>query len=410
MTGDQSLELSSLHARGLPQVGDPRSLACSGFWHIPADRDSRPLTGLSAAGSLPFAAERFNGGCRMGYLRVRRSIKLGPGVKLNLNKRSMGLTFGGRGAHYSLNTRGQRTRTLGIPGTGVSYVDRSSGRRATRRSAALRPVASPSIASPSAPAPHPGIFARHYERAFFDGITKISTGEYEAALAAFKDADQSDDKHRAISPALFAGVLSFQLGDHTAAMAYLERIASSAQTLPDGLMNKYAPNLHISVDVNQIPIPVPIGSLAAAMLLAECYGETGRVQQAIGIAQQLYEHGATLGLLLFLCAMYLRGEDWDEIVHAAAGISNEDNLTLTLRLWQAEAMEKQDLPDAAFEAYRDALKSKKRDPQLLKEARYKRAMLYLKVGKRAMAKRDLGRLYGEDPDYENVAAALTSLS
>jgi tetratricopeptide (TPR) repeat protein len=266
------------------------------------------------------------------------------------------------------------------------------------------------MAPQPAPAPHPGIFARHYERAFFDGATKISAGHFEAALAAFKDADQSDDKHRAISPALFAGVLSFQLGDHAAAMGYLERIASSAQTLPDKLMNKYAPNLHISVDVNQIPIPVPIGSLAAAMLLAECYGETGRVQQAIGIAQQLYEHGATLGLLLFLCAMYLRGEDWDEIVHATAGISNEDNLTLTLRLWQAEAMERQDLPDAAFEAYRDALKSKKRDPQLLKEARYKRAMLYLKVGKRAMAKRDLGRLYGEDPDYKDVAAALTSLS
>jgi tetratricopeptide (TPR) repeat protein len=346
----------------------------------------------------------------MGYLRVRRSIKLGPGVKLNLNKRSMGLTVGGRGAHYSINTRGQRTTTFGLPGTGLSYIDRSSVRRSSTPRAASRPVASPSRAPQPAPAPHPGIFARHYERAFFDGVRKITAGEYDAALAAFKDADQSDDKHRAISPALFAGVVSFQLGDHAAAMAYLERIASSAQPLPDKLMNRYAPNLHISVDVNQVPIPVPVGSLAAAMLLAECYAETGRVHQAIGIAQQLYEHGATLGLLLFLCAMYLRGEDWDEIVHSTAGVSNEDNLTLTLRLWQAEAMEKQDVPDAAFEAYRDALKSKKRDPQLLKEARYKRAMLYLKVGKRAMAKRDLGRLYGEDPDYKDVAAALTSLS
>jgi tetratricopeptide (TPR) repeat protein len=333
---------------------------------------------------------------------------LGPGVKLNLNKRSMGLTLGGRGAHYSLNTRGQRTTTLGLPGTGVSYIDRSSRHRSnTRRSAA---PASPSIAAPPAPAPHPGIFARHYERAFFDGVQKVTAGEYEAALAAFKDADQSDDKHRAISPALFAGVLSFQLGDHAPAATYLERITHSAQPLPDKLMSKYAPDLHMSVDVNRVSIPVLVGSLAAAMLLAECYAETGRVPQAIGIAQQLYEHSGTPGLLLFLCAMYQRAEDWDEIVHATAGVNNEDDLTLTLGLWQAEAMEKQDLPDAAFEAYRDALKSKKRDPQLLKEARYKRAMLYLKVGKRAMAKRDLGRLYGEDPDFEDVAAALTPLS
>jgi hypothetical protein len=33
----------------------------------------------------------------MAYLRARRSVKLGPGVKLNLNKRSVGLTVGTRG-------------------------------------------------------------------------------------------------------------------------------------------------------------------------------------------------------------------------------------------------------------------------------------------------------------------------
>jgi len=345
----------------------------------------------------------------VGYLRVRRSIKLGPGVKLNLNKRSMGLTVGGRGAHYSVNTRGQRTRTVGLPGTGVSYIDRSSARRSPARRPSTRAPAALSVAQPAA-APRPGIFARHYERAFYEGVENVSHEDYSAALTAFVDADQSDDKHRAISPALFAGVLSFQLGDHQTATTYLERIANSAQSLPDKLMSKYAQGLHISVDIDRVSIPVEIGSLAAAMLLAQCYVETDRVEEAIGIAQQLYEHTETAGLLLFLCAMYQRAEDWDEIVHVTAGISNEDDLTLTLRLWQAEAMEKQDLPDAAFEAYRDALKSKKRDPELLKKARYKRAMLYLAVGKRAMAKRDLGRLYGEDPDFEDVASVLQSLS
>jgi hypothetical protein len=61
-------------------------------------------------------------------MRARRSIKLGSGVKLNLNKRSVGLTVGGRGAHYTVNSRGQRTTTVGIPGSGVSYTSRSSAR------------------------------------------------------------------------------------------------------------------------------------------------------------------------------------------------------------------------------------------------------------------------------------------
>src|SRR5262249_38284593 len=110
----------------------------------------------------------------MGYLRVRRSIKLGPGVKLNLSKRSMGLTVGGRGAHSWVNTRGMRTTRVGLPGTGVSYIDRSSirrssGRRSTPRTFAAQPVA----VQPAAPQ-HPGIFARHYERAFSEGVAKLT--------------------------------------------------------------------------------------------------------------------------------------------------------------------------------------------------------------------------------------------
>ena len=115
-------------------------------------------------------------------------------------------------------------------------------------------------------------------------------------------------------------------------------------------------------------------------------------------------------MLLFLCAMYMQADEWDEIVHATAGIENTDDITLTLRLWQALAMDSQDMPDAALEAYRDALKSQKRDPELLKQARYGRAKLYLKMGKKGMAKRDLGRLYGEDPDYEDVESLLRTLA
>jgi hypothetical protein len=55
------------------------------------------------------------------------------------------------------------------------------------------------VAARPSPPPHPSIFARHYERAFFEGLTKVAAGEGKAALAAFEDADQSDDKHRAIS-------------------------------------------------------------------------------------------------------------------------------------------------------------------------------------------------------------------
>lgn len=60
-------------------------------------------------------------------IRFRRSIRIGPGVKVNLTKTGAGLTFGPKGAHYSIHSSGRRTKTVGLPGTGLYYQETSSG-------------------------------------------------------------------------------------------------------------------------------------------------------------------------------------------------------------------------------------------------------------------------------------------
>lgn len=57
----------------------------------------------------------------MGFFRFRRSIKLFPGVRINLNKKSTSMSFGGKGFTYTVGGKGSRT-TVGIPGTGLSYT------------------------------------------------------------------------------------------------------------------------------------------------------------------------------------------------------------------------------------------------------------------------------------------------
>ena len=59
-------------------------------------------------------------------MRFRRSVKVAPGVKVNLSKKNVGVTVGTEGAHYSVNSSGRKTTTVGVPGTGVSYVNVSS--------------------------------------------------------------------------------------------------------------------------------------------------------------------------------------------------------------------------------------------------------------------------------------------
>jgi Protein of unknown function (DUF4236) len=57
----------------------------------------------------------------MGSFRFRRTIKIAPGVRLNINKRSVGVSAGARGARVSVNSDGRSTRSVGVPGTGLYY-------------------------------------------------------------------------------------------------------------------------------------------------------------------------------------------------------------------------------------------------------------------------------------------------
>lgn len=62
----------------------------------------------------------------MGF-RFKKSIKIAPGVKANIGKKSAGLSFGTKGAHYSVNSSGKEAVSVGVPGTGVSYSSSRGG-------------------------------------------------------------------------------------------------------------------------------------------------------------------------------------------------------------------------------------------------------------------------------------------
>lgn len=60
-------------------------------------------------------------------LRFRKSFKVAPGVKINLNKKSTSVTFGGKGVHKTYSSSGKKTTSVGIPGTGAYYTTSSGG-------------------------------------------------------------------------------------------------------------------------------------------------------------------------------------------------------------------------------------------------------------------------------------------
>lgn len=57
-------------------------------------------------------------------LRYRKSIKLGKGVKLNIGKKSAGISLGGKYGGMSFNTRNGARVRASAPGTGLSYTEK----------------------------------------------------------------------------------------------------------------------------------------------------------------------------------------------------------------------------------------------------------------------------------------------
>lgn len=85
----------------------------------------------------------------MGW-RYRKSISIIPGVRVNFGLHSSSISFGGRGFRTTYSSTGRVTRSVGIPGTGLSYVSTSNPNRQTsqrrtsssaRRATPVRPYA-----------------------------------------------------------------------------------------------------------------------------------------------------------------------------------------------------------------------------------------------------------------------------
>lgn len=83
----------------------------------------------------------------MGF-RFRRSIKIAPGIRLNLNAKSTSVRIGPKGLGYTFSSNGPKRVSASIPGTGLSYSEVITP--SVRRTPVVHPP------DPSGPAPAKG--------------------------------------------------------------------------------------------------------------------------------------------------------------------------------------------------------------------------------------------------------------
>jgi tetratricopeptide (TPR) repeat protein len=348
-------------------------------------------------------------------VRFRRSIRVGPGVRLNLGLTGVGASFGVRGARYSVHSSGRRTRTVGIPGTGLSYVETRGGAGNARRASARHET---SVFAASAPQllPKPGWLAGTADRRYYEGFQAFLAEDFASALTAFEACLAAEPG--AVSAHLFCAICACKTdAPDTVQIAHLEASVQSQDPIPDALQAKYLPlrlvSLQLSVKITEnIQAQAPFGSVGATLMLAELYQHTSRLEEAIGLVQQL--HGADASdpaIRLSLADLYFADGDHEAVIEAASTANNDSDLGVALLHLRAAAMFSMNLRDGAFNSFKEALaKTAGRDPELLKVVRYDRALAYEAAGQKAKAKADLERIYAADPGYQDVRERLTTVS
>lgn len=86
-------------------------------------------------------------------LRFRKSVKIAPGVRLNIGKKSVGISAGVKGYRKSINSSGRVTTSIGTPVAGVSYIKTENLKSKKKKAASNRVSSTAAVANSSVVTP-----------------------------------------------------------------------------------------------------------------------------------------------------------------------------------------------------------------------------------------------------------------
>lgn len=338
----------------------------------------------------------------MGF-RMRKSFKIAPGVRMTVTPKSLGLSAGVRGARISANSSGRVTRTVGIPGSGLSHVSSSSTAAGRKRAAPGSTSGRSNISPEPARPPAPGLFAPKWEKLLFRAVaSRPDPGRLP---------DIGTEFERARHTAAFFEVLdlAWPAGDIERASELLGLLlAGNYDATSDPFITKYLPGrTHSEIAIAEgITVELPTNSEFIGLLLAETLQLQGMLQRAVNVVEGLVP--STIAAVS-LAELYIELGSWDQVVELTDGVTNLDEASTYLLIQRGIALRHLGYVDASREALREALRMRSRPAGLRHRALVERAQLQLTAGKRAMARKDLERVLAEDSRYPGLVERLAEL-
>jgi Protein of unknown function (DUF4236) len=255
----------------------------------------------------------------MGF-RMRKSIRVSPGVRLNVSKRGVGMSAGAGGARYSAHSSGRRTVSArtGVPGVWYQKQTGSSGSRAASpRSSAPSPVAA--LATPK-------LFAPKAEKQLFKAwkaqdanlIAQVGEQYPDAQVAAFS----------------LAGLMLAGVDGDRAVLLLKQAFASGVDPASGPFFRSYVSGA-VELEIAEgVTAHVPLGRDAVGLTLAELYQSDEKLDEAIETVEHLEP---TTYAAVSLAELYVQAKRYDDVIELTEGITNEDDASALLCVFRGVA-------------------------------------------------------------------------
>ena len=332
----------------------------------------------------------------MGFV-ARKSFKVMPGVRMTVSKSGLSASAGVPGARVSKSSSGRTTRTLGIPGTGVYHTKSTSSGQS--QSGNQSPSASPSPAA-APKSTKPGFTAPKWEKVLYKAVTTGNFEDLPRIAQAYPEA--------APVAATIDGLVTMQSGQRERALEVCRWAWATAGEIQDHpFVRKYISGSQVTIGVAAgVSATVPISRDALGLALAELEQSAGNADAAIAVVEQL--DPSTIAAVS-LSELYSEAGQHEAVVDLTNDLRNDDDPTALLLAFRGVALRELGHHTAAREAFKEALKSRSRDPAIRHFALVERAKTYVAEKKPSMARKDLERVIAEDANYPGVQKLLASV-
>jgi tetratricopeptide (TPR) repeat protein len=327
----------------------------------------------------------------MGF-RMRKSVKIAPGVRLNVSKTGIGASVGAGGVRYSAHSSGRRTVSArtGVPGVYYQKSVRGGGSAGAGRAEQAAP--------PATSAKKPRLFAPKGEKELYKAV------KAQDPQAMRRVGDEHPDFQ--LASYSISGLMLLS-SEPTEAQRLLEQVFATGQDpASDRFISTYLFTRLALPIAKGVTADLPINRDAVGLALAELKQENEDLEGAIDAVEQLEP---TTYAAVSLAELYSHGR-WDEVIELTEGVKNEDDAGALLSVYRGKAFREQGFHDAAHEALKEALRSRTRAAPIRHLALAERAQNYLAQGKKAQARKDLERILAEDSGYDGVREQLATLS